>query len=207
MGRIKIQRKSLSIDMTAMSDVTFLLLNFFVMTAVFKPDDPLNVQLPSSTVGIQVAEKDAVILTVGKKGAVFFETMGKDIKLATLDKMAQQYKIDFTDEEKKRFANIASFGIPIQNLKKYLMFSKDQRETSNLQTGIPKDSLDNQLSAWVMNSRKAIAELHNAQTYIAIRGDAKERYTDVKKVMDILQDQEVNKFSLVTNQETGKTSQ
>lgn len=205
MARAKIQRKSLSVDMTAMSDVAFLLLNFFVMTSVFKPEDPLNVKLPSSTVSTQIPEKDATILTIGKNNVVFFETIGKDIKLATLEKMGEQYKISFTAEEKKRFANIASFGIPIQSLKAYLMLDKEQRKKSNLQIGIPADSLKNQLSDWILHSRMAVAELHNVPITIAIRGDADQQYADVKKVIDILQDQKINKFSLITNQES-KTS-
>lgn len=202
MARAKIQRKSLSVDMTAMSDVAFLLLNFFVMTSVFKPEDPLDVKLPSSTVSTQIPEKDATILTVGKNNVVFFETIGKDIKLATLEKMGEQYNISFTAEEKKRFANIASFGIPIQSLKAYLMLDKEQRKKSNLQIGIPADSLKNQLSDWILHSRMAVAELHNVPITIAIKGDADQQYADVKKVIDILQDQKINKFSLITNQES-----
>jgi biopolymer transport protein ExbD len=33
---------------------------------------------------------------------------------------------------------------------------------------------------------------------IAIKGDAKEQYPQIKKVMDILQDQKINSFNLVT---------
>ncbi|RZM26667.1 MAG: biopolymer transporter ExbD [Pedobacter sp.] len=205
MGRAKIQRKTLSVDMTAMSDVAFLLLNFFVMTSVFKPEDPLNVKLPSSTVSTQIPEKDATILTVGKNSIVFFETIGKDIKLATLEKMGEQYKIEFTAEEKKRFANIASFGIPIQNLKTYLMLDKEQRKKSNLQTGIPADAKNSQLAAWILNSRMAIAELHDTPVKLAVKADAEEQYSDIKKIIDILQDQKINKFSLITNQESTKS--
>ncbi|RZK68669.1 MAG: biopolymer transporter ExbD [Pedobacter sp.] len=172
------------------------------MTSVFKPEDPLDVKLPSSTVSTQIPEKDATILTVGKNNVVFFETIGKDIKLATLEKMGEQYNISFTDEEKKRFANIASFGIPIQSLKAYLMLDKEQRKKSNLQIGIPADSLKNQLSDWILHSRMAVAELHNVPITIAIKGDADQQYADVKKVIDILQDQKINKFSLITNQES-----
>lgn len=205
MGRAKIQRKTLSVDMTAMSDVAFLLLNFFVMTSVFKPEDPLNVKLPSSTVSTRIPEKDATILTVGKNSIVFFETIGKDIKLATLEKMGEQYKIEFTAEEKKRFANIASFGIPIQNLKTYLMLDKEQRKKSNLQTGIPADAKNSQLAAWILNSRMAIAELHDTPVTLAVKADAEEQYSDIKKIIDILQDQKINKFSLITNQESTKS--
>ena len=42
MSRIKIPRKSTAIDMTAMCDVAFLLLTFFILTAKLKQQDPLQ---------------------------------------------------------------------------------------------------------------------------------------------------------------------
>jgi biopolymer transport protein ExbD len=66
------------------------------------------------------------------------------------------------------------------------------------QPGVPKDSLDNQLSDWVLNARKANIELNDKELQIAIKGDAKEEYPSIRKVMDILQDQKINSFSLVT---------
>jgi len=66
------------------------------------------------------------------------------------------------------------------------------------QPGIPKDSLDNQLADWVRYSRKANHEVNDKELEIAIKGDAKEEYPAIHKVMDILQDQKINSFSLVT---------
>ena len=66
------------------------------------------------------------------------------------------------------------------------------------QPGVPKDSLDNQLADWVQNARIANIELNDKELQIAIKGDAKEEYPSIKKVMDILQDQKINSFSLVT---------
>ena len=41
-------------------------------------------------------------------------------------------------------------------------------------------------------------EVNDKELQIAIKGDAKEEYPIIKKVMDILQDQKINSFSLVT---------
>lgn len=49
MARIKIPRKSTAIDMTAMCDVAFLLLTFFILTAKLKQEDPLQVDTPAAT--------------------------------------------------------------------------------------------------------------------------------------------------------------
>jgi len=66
------------------------------------------------------------------------------------------------------------------------------------QPGVPKDSIDNQLKEWIYNARIANAEINDKELEFAIKGDAKEEYPSIRKVMDILQDQKINSFSLVT---------
>ncbi|KEQ29537.1 biopolymer transporter ExbD [Pedobacter antarcticus 4BY] len=200
MPRAKVQRKSTAIDMTAMCDVSFLLLTYFILTATAKQPDPLNVTIPSSTYKIKVPEKDIAVLSIGH-GKVFFETAGQDIKVATLEKIGEQYKIDFTPEEKKRFSVIGSFGVPIQSLKQFIMLDSDKRKASGLETGIPADSANNQLADWILQSRKSVAELHSEGMRVSIRGDADEEYSTMKKIIDILQKQKINKFSLITSAE------
>jgi biopolymer transport protein ExbD len=200
MARAKVARKSTSIDMTAMCDVSFLLLTYFILSATAKQPDPLDVKVPSSTYKIKVPEKDIAILTIGQ-GKVFFEAAGPDIRLSTLDRMADQYKISFTPEEKKRFSVIASFGVPMQNLKKFIAMDAGERKKSGIETGIPADSTNNQLADWILQSRKAVAELHGEGMRVSIKGDANEEYPQIKKIVDILQKQKINKFSLITTAE------
>ncbi|MCX2452725.1 biopolymer transporter ExbD [Pedobacter sp. PLR] len=200
MPRAKVQRKSTSIDMTAMCDVSFLLLTFFILTATARQPDPLDVTIPSSTFKLKVPDLDMGILSIGK-GKVFYEIVGKDIKMATLDKMGEKYGIKFTPEERERFGVVGAFGVPIQSLKQFIMMSGDERTKSGIDAGIPTDSTNNQLAEWVMQSRTAVAELHNAPMRVSIKGDAKEEYPAVKKVVDILQKQKINKFSLITSAE------
>lgn len=200
MPRAKVQRKSTSIDMTAMCDVSFLLLTFFILTATARQPDPLDVTIPSSTYKLKVPDLDMGILSIGK-GKVFYEIVGKDIKMATLDKMGDKYGIKFTPEERERFGVVGAFGVPVQSLKQFIMMSGDERTKSGIDTGIPTDSTNNQLAEWVMQSRTAVAELHAAPMRISIKGDAKEEYPAVKKVIDILQKQKINKFSLITSAE------
>ena len=76
----------------------------------------------------------------------------------------------------------------------------DERNRPGVQLGIPKDSLNNQLKEWIYNARIATNEDTNKERdlNIAIKGDAKEQYPVIKRVMDILQDQQINNFSLIT---------
>jgi biopolymer transport protein ExbD len=72
MGRPKIARKSTNIDMTAMCDVAFLLLSFFILTTKFKPAEAITVVTPNSVSSKPAPEKDFVLVTIDKDGKVFF---------------------------------------------------------------------------------------------------------------------------------------
>ena len=193
---IKMKKKSTSTDMTAMCDVAFLLLTFFILTATAKVPEVMPVDTPQSTVQTKLPEKDLATLTVGN-GKVFFDVKGKDVRVRTLELMGQKYGVTFSEDDQNKFAIMESFGVPVQNLKQILDMHPSDRKNVK-QPGIPKDSLDNQLADWVQNARIANRELHDKELERAIKGDAKEEYPVIKKVMDILQDQKINSFSLVT---------
>ncbi|WP_445452850.1 ExbD/TolR family protein [Flavobacterium sp. 25HG05S-40] len=190
------KKKSTSTDMTAMCDVAFLLLTFFILTATAKVPEVMPVDTPASTVQTKLPEKDLATLTVGQ-GKVFFDVKGKDVRVRTLELMGQKYGVTFSEEEQQKFAIMESFGVPVQSLKQILGMKPSDRKNVQ-QPGIPKDSLDNQLADWVQNARLANIELHDKELELAIKGDAKEEYPIIRKVMDILQDQKINSFSLVT---------
>lgn len=201
MGRAKIKRQSTSIDMTAMCDVSFLLLTFFILTATARQPDPLDITTPSSTVQFKVPDKDITIVSIGK-GMVFLDIVGQDVKKATLDRMANIYGQTFTPEERNKFGVISSLGVPFGNLKKFLAMNAEERKKSGIQSGIPLDSTtNNELFNWIKEARFATAELHGIDMRISIKGDAKEEYPSVRKVIDLLQKQKINKFSLITSSE------
>lgn len=194
---VKTSKKAASIDMTAMCDVAFLLLTFFILTATAKIPEALPVDTPSSTVQTKLPESDLATLTIGGKGKVFFDLKGREVRKRTLELMGDKYQVTFTDEEKDKFALMEGFGVPIQNLKQIIAMKTSERSKAG-QPGVPKDSLDNQLAEWVQNARIANIELNDKELEIAIKGDAKEEYPSIRRVMDILQDQKINSFSLVT---------
>ena len=201
MPRIKVARKSTAIDMTAMCDVAFLLLTFFILTATARQPEPLPVDTPASVVKVKLPELDIATLTVGQ-GKVFFGVKGQQVRELTLEKMSKIYGIQFTPEEKTRFSLIESFGVPIGNLKQVISLSGDERNKPGLQTGIPTDSVGtraSELNEWILQARYATKELNNKDMRVSIKGDSKEEYPTVKKVIDILQKQNINKFSLITS--------
>lgn len=190
------KKKSTSTDMTAMCDVAFLLLTFFILTATAKVPEALPVDTPASTVQTKLPETDLATITIGK-GKVFFDLKGREVRKRALQLMGDKYGVTFTQEEMDKFALMEGFGVPIQSLSQIIaMKSADRNKVG--QPGIPKDSLDNQLKEWIYNSRIANIETNDKELQIAIKGDAKEEYPAIHKVMDILQDQKINSFSLVT---------
>lgn len=197
MPRVKIARKSTAIDMTAMCDVAFLLLTFFILTSKFKTEDPVPVDIPASTTMIKLPESEIATITIAE-GKVFFGVEGFDVRKDMLVEVGKRYNISFTKNELGRFAVINSFGLPIGNVKQFINMEPEQRAEIK-QPGIPTDSLDNQLHEWVIEARRATKRRSNKELRIAIKGDSKEEYPTVKRVIDILQKQKVNKFSLITS--------
>lgn len=201
MGKVKMTKKSTAIDMTAMCDVAFLLLTFFILTATAKVPEPLPVDTPASTVQTKLPETDLAIITVGKsKGEeqVFFGVKGRDVRVKTLELMADKYKLTFTEDQKKQFSLVDEFGVPIESLNQLLAMKGSDRNKPGIQPGIPCDSINNQLKDWIYTARQANIDVNQKELGFAIKGDAKEEYPRIKKVMDMLQDQKINSFNLVT---------
>lgn len=208
MPKVKIPRKSTNIDMTAMCDVAFLLLTFFMLTTKFKSDDPVIVDLPSSVSQYKLPDANVVITTIDKQGKVFFGMDGKFLRQQLLLKMGQQYKVEFTTEETNLFGLISSFGVPMKAMKTFLSMSQEERNMPENQPGIPTDSTNNELKDWLRFSKIVVAEtnmnLYRSQLF-AVRGDGTADYPKVKNVMNTLQDLSINKFRLITNLEAMPT--
>jgi len=197
MAKLKMSKKSTKVDMTAMCDMAFLLLSFFIMTATAKVPEALPVETPASTVQTKLPDENLGTLSIAK-GKVFYGVTGRDIRSETLKRMGEKYKVPFSDADLTKFALIDGFGVDIRQMKQLIDMKNEERMKENVQPGIPYDSINNQLTDWIQISRNVTKELHEKDLDIAIKGDAKEEYPTVKKVLDILQKQSKNNFFLVT---------
>ena len=57
MSKVKGKKQSISLDMTAMCDMAFLLLTFFILTAKMKVPEPAQFDVPSSVSTQKYEEK------------------------------------------------------------------------------------------------------------------------------------------------------
>lgn len=193
--------------MTAMCDVAFLLLSFFVMTATAKQPEPKPVDAPASTVQDKLPEDGVAVITIGDK-QVFF-TIPRAIRKETFKLVAAEKGLPVSEKDLTNFERVDGFGMPLNKIQGWLNLPAGDRTKPGIQEGIPYDSVNDQLAVWVKQARqanKAFLEQQMAEGKdvefkdldIAIKGDAKEQYTTVKRVIDILQEQKKNKFFLVT---------
>jgi biopolymer transport protein ExbD len=196
MGKVKVHRKTPSIDMTPMVDLAFLLVTFFMLTAAFRPPEPVAVDTPKSESEIPLPERDRIIITVAKDGKVFFDMDNQFNRKTMLQSMGEKYGVQFTDTEITNFALMAGFGVPIRQLPQFLDMTPDERAQIQ-QPGIPADSVNNELADWIVYGRLTAP----SKMRIAVKGDRDTNYKVVKQVVETLIDRRILRFNLITGLE------
>jgi len=200
MPKIKVHGHSPRIDMTPMVDLFMLLLTFFMLTTTFRPSESVQVDTPGSISEKLSPDMNIMTISIDKKNRIFFNLdngsdTSRSVREEVLKEMATRYNVQLTEDELKKFSKLASFGTPMKNIKSWLN-AQNEKEKIELENGIPIDSADNQLNMWILYSR-----VKNPEGEAIIKGDGSSDYEIVKKVLDILQENEINRFNLTTNLE------
>ena len=222
MGKVKIKRKDTRIDMTAMSDVTVLLLTFFMLTSTFLQKEPVTVITPPSvseekvpdeklmSVLISTDGKVFIALTGTKDSTLFSETFRADVLKNAVGFYNQMYTtpINLTQKDLDAFSKIGTFGVPLASIKKWLEMPTDERDAALKTAGIPINKNEdpdrpNEFQIWIKAVYAAmdangIGSDMDTGTGIAIKADQTTPYEKVEIVMDNLQTMKHNKFSLMT---------
>jgi len=198
MGKHTLPRKSTNVDMTAMCDVAFLLLTFFMLATQFKPDEPVMVTTPASISEIPLPDADIMMITVDPNGRIFFSIDNQQVRTDLIDKLDEQKGLNLTQDEKNAFAIGASIGVPFNQLKAYLGAPKEQRTAMDKAApGIPTDTVvtseRNELALWIKEARYS-----NPKLRITIKADGKASYPDIKNVIRTLEGWKIFKFNLIT---------
>jgi biopolymer transport protein ExbD len=201
MPKIQVKKGSVFVDMTAMCDVSFLLLTFFILTAKAKPMEPVEVMTPSSIVEIPVPDVNVITIMVDKAGRIF---MGMDnvdgARQRWLDNLNTQFKMNITaPNQVNNFINGGVIPVSAKELPSFLAAEAEAKKKMIETTkGIPADvenSDANELRWWIYNARAA-----NQKAVVVVKGDKKAPYAVIKQVMKTLEKQGVSRFSLLTSQ-------
>ncbi len=205
MPKVAIPKKSTSVDMTAMCDVSFLLLTFFILTSKFKPTEPVPIDVP--TARSQTKIEGALTVSVDKNGKAYYGLSDQTLRATALNNLIERYGDRYpalkqlTDAQKAKFANIDVWGAPIEQMPQILSMNDETfKEFQKNQAGIPIDSANEQLGAWLMAGRYA-----NPKMKIAIRGDKSTNIKGVQRVMEIFTSNDVHRFNLITTLSGGSS--
>ncbi len=196
MSKVAPKKQSTFIDMTAMSDVTVLLLTFFMLTATFLPKEPIQVTTPASVIDIKIPDANLMTILIKPNGMVYLNLDRPNDKKAVLELVSKEYNMNFTDKQVLSFLNQATIGVPVNQLPAFLdmpMLDQDQYLKT---TGIPTDSTNNQLKGWI---QRAVSV--NGDLKIAIKADRSTPYPLVSNVITTLQELKQNRFNLITTLE------
>lgn len=199
MQKPKIPRKDTFIDMTAMCDVAFLLLTFFMLATKFKPDEPVVVRTPASTSTKQIPE-GFMLITLDKAGRVFYSVDNLNAKKQIIDQINEDKGLNLTEEEKSNYVIGAAVAVPFSQLKSYLQMTVSEQEQYNTQAqGIPTDTTGdydtNELAYWITTSRYYL----DKGGRIAIKADGEAQYPEVQKVISTLGKLKIFRFSFITD--------
>lgn len=224
MGKVKIKKKETRIDMTAMSDVTVLLLTFFMLTSTFLQKEPVTVITPPSVSEEKVPDQNLVSVLVSQDGKVYLAITGsKDstyksetVRADILKNMAASYNekhpskpVKFTNKDLEEFSKLGTFGLPMSKMKQWLEEKDVEKRDKMLKEGpgipisVNNDANNpNEFQMWIRAAYNSLnPELQESMVKgkgIAIKADQTTPYKIVNVVMDNLQTIKMNKFSLMT---------
>ncbi|MFA9289906.1 MAG: ExbD/TolR family protein [Solirubrobacteraceae bacterium] len=187
----KIRRKSTFIDMTPFVDVAFLILTFFILVTKFKPDEIVTIQTPSSVSSEVIKnDKDAIVVMFDKTGKVYFQ-VAENIR-----KVAIESILSSTDSAlKKEFIKTGIIATPISQIANY--YATPEKERNSIATGIPVDSLNNELSLLI----KSMHANNKGKEKFYIKGDNAAKYPAFKNIIKSLKENNIYEFNLITTTE------
>ena len=200
MPKVKIPRKSTAIDMTAMCDVAFLLLSFFILATKQKPPEVLAVAPPTS-VSSKAAPDKSILVTLTKEGKVFLMLGDETKKAAIIDDINTTRNLQLTGSELAKLKKTEFIGLPLNKLKSYLDAETPIPATSL--EGIPTDSTNNELTYWMRSVTNAYAGTDQKllEKMLLVKGDGEALYPIFKNIKSAFKANELLKFRIVTESE------
>ncbi len=201
MPKVKIPRKSTTIDMTAMCDVAFLLLSFFILATKQKPPEVLAVTPPNS-ISAKAAPEKSILITLTKEGKVFLMLGDETKKADILSNINAAKGLNLSAAELNKWNKAPFIGVPLGMIKG--MLAKEAEIPANKLPGIPCDSASNEMVDWMKSVTNVYAgsDQRQLQEMLLIKGDNASLYPAFKNIKQAFKKNEIFKFRIVTNGES-----
>ena len=143
--RIKKKRRiGISIDMTPMVDIAFLLLIFYMSTTQFKPPEKKSVDLPYSHSEVTLPDKDVISVTVTKEDSIYVDYIIKEnvtIDGQTISRPVRIYN-EATSSNVGNYINEAR----VRNRMAFVIVKADQESSFGIMDEIMKNLQEQNLS-------------------------------------------------------------
>ena len=206
----KPKRGAPAIDMTAMVDVAFLLLTFFILTTTrFREDQKVQVDTPSSVSILTPPETGLMTISVDPEGKVFVGLTDIGTRQEVLERFEGEMRdrdpnFSLTVEGKNYFSTLQEFGVPHDKIGAWLNQTNSEALAEFPHDGISPKVTDsttmsgNDLKDWIRWGR-----MSDQRMKFAIKGDMNTEYPAIADVINSLQEWDVNSFGLITALEEG----
>ena len=202
MGKVKIKKADVWIDMTPMSDVMVLLLTFFMLPSTFVKNEAVKVNTPGSIMETKVPENNVLSILIDKHGKVFLGMDKPGDFTNVLTTMTDQFGIQLNGQQLETFRTATNVGVPMDEIPALLSLDDTKLNEYMATKGIPTDSIEkdgqkgmSEFQLWVQAAR----DNNGPDMKLALKADADTPYGVVKKVMSELQDMSENRYYLITS--------
>lgn len=201
MPKVKIPRKSTIVDMTAMCDVAFLLLSFFILATKQKPPEVMAVTPPNS-ISAKAAPDKSILITMTKDGRAFISLGDETKKAEILENVNLTQSLGLTPAELAKWKKDEFYGLPLGQVKSSLALSTPI--APQRLPGIPiMDTTKNELETWLRSVTNVYAgeDQSKLQEMLLVKGDGETLYPVFNNIKRAFKKNQLYKFRIVTNGE------
>lgn len=173
--------------------VLLLMCSLFMTSAKFSVQPAI--WLPGSSNICSSGLNSLAVFSLDEQKRMYFQA-DEELQTAVIEEVARQHGIHISAVQRQKLATLSFIGLDIQLLPQWLAVPAQQQPHYILH-GIPYS----QLPEYVAASQRICRRQFERQAYFGLRADQRLPSGQVMRWLDLMQEQGVNRFNLVTEME------